>query len=187
MGRKIRPRWTAASRPLASTTASPRPILEAGCSRNRSVQLRCGSSPWVHNVPTINSEATNWLRDFIRNNRLDVLIVDPLVSFHRAPENDNVAMDVLIKDVFGSIAEETNAAVELCHHSGKPKEGRTETAVEDSRGASSIIWAARSAKVLDFMMTEEATKLGIAEDQRRLHIASPTARPIRHRSARPFG
>jgi len=92
------------------------------------------------------------------------------VSFHRVPENDNVSMDLLIKDVFGSIANETNAAVELCHHSGKPKDGRTETAVEDSRGASSIIWAVRSARVLNFMMPEEAAKLGITDEHRRLHI-----------------
>jgi hypothetical protein len=124
----------------------------------------------VKGVPTINSEAMTWLLDFVRYNSLDVLIIDPLVSFHRVPENDNGAMDLLIKDVFGSIAEQTSAAVELCHHSGKPKEGRTETAVEDSRGASAIIWAVRSARVLNFMTPEEATKLGIAEDQRRLHI-----------------
>jgi hypothetical protein len=124
----------------------------------------------VKGVPTINAEAMTWLLDFVRDNRLDVLIVDPLVSFHRVPENDNGAMDILIKDVFGSIAEQTSAAVELCHHSGKPKEGRTETAVEDSRGASAIIWAVRSARVLNFMTPEESAKLGIAEDQRRLHI-----------------
>jgi hypothetical protein len=124
----------------------------------------------VKNVPTINSDAMTVLLAFVRNNRLDVLIIDPLVSFHRVSENDNVTMDLLIKDVFGSIAEQTSAAVELCHHSGKPKEGRSETAVEDSRGASAIIWAVRSARVLNFMTPEEAAKLGIAEDQRRLHI-----------------
>jgi RecA-family ATPase len=124
----------------------------------------------VKNVPTINSEAMTSLLDFVRDNRLDVLIIDPLVSFHRVPENDNGAMDLLIKDVFASIAEQSNAAVELCHHSGKPKEGRSETAVEDSRGASAIIWAVRSARTLNFMTPEEATKLGIAEDQRRLHV-----------------
>jgi AAA domain len=124
----------------------------------------------VKNVPTVDAEAKAWLLDFVRDNQLDVLIIDPLVSFHRVPENDNGAMDLVIKDVFGSIAEETRAAIELCHHSGKPKEGRTETAVEDSRGASAIIWAVRSARVLNFMTPEEATKLGITEEQRRLHI-----------------
>jgi hypothetical protein len=125
----------------------------------------------LNNVPTINKDAAKWLLDFVRDNRLDVLIIDPLVSFHGAPENDNNAMDFLIKDVFGSIAEQTNAAVELCHHSGKPKQGLEEIGVEDSRGASAVIWAVRSARTLNFMTREVATtKLGIAEDQRRLHI-----------------
>ena len=50
------------------------------------------------------------------------------------------------------------------------QQGQTETAVEDRRGSSALIWAARSARVLNFMSPEEANKLGIAEDQRRLHI-----------------
>lgn len=124
----------------------------------------------VKNVPTLNSAAVERLRAFVRDNRLDVLIIDPLVSFHSVPENDNGAMDVLIKDGFGAIAEETNLAAELCHHPGKPKPGHAETTVEDSRGASAVIWAVRSARVFNFMMPEEAAKLGIPEDQRRLHI-----------------
>jgi hypothetical protein len=124
----------------------------------------------VKNVATINSEAMAWLLAFVQDNQLDVLIIDPLVSLHRVPENDNGAMDLLVKDAFGVIADETNSAVEICHHSGKAKQGQTETAVEDSRGASALIWAARSARVLNFMSPEEANKLGIAEDQRRLHI-----------------
>jgi hypothetical protein len=42
--------------------------------------------------------------------------------------------------------------------------------VEDARGASAIIAAVRSARVLNFMTTDHAGKLGIAEDARRLHI-----------------
>jgi AAA domain len=121
-------------------------------------------------IPTLDLVAAARLRAFVEGNRLDVLIIDPLVSFHSVSENDNGAMDLLIKDSFGSIAEDTNAAVELCHHAGKAKPGQAETAVEDSRGASAIIWAVRSARVLNFMSPEEATKIGIAEDQRRLHI-----------------
>jgi hypothetical protein len=56
------------------------------------------------------------------------------------------------------------------HHPGKPKPGQAETTVEDARGASAIIWAVRNARVLNFMTSEEAAKLGIGEDERRLHI-----------------
>jgi AAA domain len=124
----------------------------------------------VKNAPALNDEAVNRLKVFVKDNRLDVWIIDPLVSFHSVPENDNVAMDVLIKGAFGTIAEETASAGELCHHPGKAKPGQAETVVEDARGASAVIWAVRSARVLNFMTPEEATKLGIPEDQRRMHI-----------------
>ena len=78
----------------------------------------------VKNVATINSEAMAWLLAFVQDNQLDVLIIDPLVSLHRVPENDNGAMDLLVKDAFGVIADETNSAVEICHHSGKAKQGK---------------------------------------------------------------
>jgi hypothetical protein len=97
-------------------------------------------------------------------------MIDPLVSFHSVPENDNTAMDVVIKEAFGGIAEATRSAGELFHHPGKPKPGAPETVVEDARGASAIINAVRCARVMNFMTTDVATKLGIAEEQRRLHI-----------------
>jgi RecA-family ATPase len=124
----------------------------------------------VRNVPTLDLVAAARLRAFVQGNRLDVLIIDPLVSFHSVPENDNGAMDVLIKDGFGAIADEARCAVELLHHPGKPKPGQAETVVEDARGASAVIWAVRVARVFNFMTPEEASKLGIAENDRRLHI-----------------
>jgi hypothetical protein len=42
--------------------------------------------------------------------------------------------------------------------------------VEDGRGASSVLWAVRSARVLNFMTPGEAAKLGIPEDERRMHV-----------------
>jgi hypothetical protein len=85
-------------------------------------------------------------------------------------ENDNSHMDVLIKEGFGAIANLTNSAGELFHHPGKPRPGQADTTVEDGRGASSILWAVRSARVFNFMTPEEAAKLGLSEDERRLHV-----------------
>jgi hypothetical protein len=128
----------------------------------------------VKGVPTLNPAAIDQLRDFVRRNRLDVLVIDPLVSFHSVPENDNGAMDVVVKEGFGSIAASDispdGISIDLLHHPGKPKPGQAETAVEDARGASAVIWAVRVARVLNFMSPEEASKLGIIEDDRRLHI-----------------
>jgi RecA-family ATPase len=124
----------------------------------------------INSVPTIDSNAKRRMVDFILDNRIDVFMVDPLVSFHDVPENDNAAMDKVIKQGFGAVAAETNAAGELFHHPGKPKPGQAETTVEDGRGASSVLWAVRSARVLNFMSPTEAAQLGMSEDERRLHV-----------------
>jgi AAA domain len=110
------------------------------------------------------------IRDFITAAAIDVFMVDPLVSFHSVNENDNGAMDLVIKEGFGGIASATNSAGEIFHHSGKPKPGQPEATVEDGRGASAILNAVRSARVLNFMTPAEAQELGISEDDRRRHI-----------------
>jgi hypothetical protein len=108
--------------------------------------------------------------EFIKRNKIDVFMVDPLVSFHNVPENDNLAMDKVVKEGFGTVASKTNSACELFHHPGKPKLGQSETTVEDGRGASAILWAVRSARVLNFMTTAEAGQFGVPEEERRRHI-----------------
>jgi hypothetical protein len=123
----------------------------------------------VHGQPTINRQVVDQMIGFIAENHIDVFMVDPLVSFHAVAENDNMHMDVLIKQGFGTVANATNSAGEVFHHPGKPKPGQ-ETTVEDGRGASAILWAVRSARVTNFMTPDEAAKLGIAEDDRRRHI-----------------
>jgi AAA domain len=124
----------------------------------------------ANNAPTVDEQMKAFMVDFITTNRIDVFMVDPLISFHAVSENSNEHMDVVIKQGFGAIAGKTNSAGEVFHHPGKPKPGQTETTVEDSRGASAVIWAVRSARVNNFMTPEEATKLGLSETERRLHI-----------------
>jgi hypothetical protein len=102
--------------------------------------------------------------------KIDVFMVDPLISFHAVTENSNEQMDVVIKQGFGVIARRTKTACEVFHHPGKPKPGQADTAVEDGRGASAILWAVRSARVLNFMSTGDAKDLGISDDERRTYI-----------------
>jgi hypothetical protein len=133
------------------------------------------ASPWrlatlINNAPTIDQEVIAMMKDFIKTNQIDVFTVDPLISFHAVDENSNADMDLLIKEGFGAIAGATNTAGEILHHPGKPKPG-LETTVNDGRGASAIIWAVRSARVLNFMTPEEARKIGIAENVRRRYVS----------------
>jgi hypothetical protein len=121
-------------------------------------------------VPEINKQAVDYITREIEKHRADVFMLDPLVSFHQVRENDNSHMDFVVKDCLGPIADMTNAAGEIFHHVGKPKPGQAESSVEDSRGASAVIWAVRSARVLNFMTAEQANKFGIAPSERYLHI-----------------
>jgi hypothetical protein len=123
-----------------------------------------------NNAPTLNRALLDQIEDEIRTKRIDVFGLDPLISFHSIVESTNEHMDLLLKEGLGGIASRTNAAGEVFHHVGKPKPRQIENTVEDARGASAIIWAVRSARVLNFMTPQEAEKFGIAEDERRLHV-----------------
>jgi hypothetical protein len=103
----------------------------------------------------------------IRENCIDVVIIDPFVSSHRVTENDNNAIDLVAK-TWARIADQTNTSVELVHHSRKI--GNGEVTVEDARGASAMITAARAARVLNRMSKEEAEKAGVEQHRRYFRV-----------------
>ncbi|MBR1237695.1 AAA family ATPase [Bradyrhizobium sp. AUGA SZCCT0182] len=94
----------------------------------------------------------------ILDDKIDVLTVDPFVSCHRIVENDNPAMDMVAKQ-WTAIADETNTAIELIHHTKKT--GGAEATVEDGRGAVALLAAVRSAQVLNKMTPDEGAKAGV--------------------------
>ena len=91
----------------------------------------------------------------------DVVIADPFISSHQVTENDNNAIDMVVKE-WGRVAELGNCAVRLTHHARK---GEQEITAESGRGASALIAAARCVRVFNRMSKEEADKAGI-EDER---------------------
>lgn len=107
------------------------------------------------------------LKAEMEHRQIDVLIVDPFVSSHDIPENDNSKVDTVTKR-WKRLASETKASIVLVHHT-KKMSGR-EVKAEDSRGAVSLINTARSTLVLNQMTSEEAERFGIADkaEQRRL-------------------
>jgi len=94
----------------------------------------------------------------IKERKIDVLIVDPFVSCHTVPENDNGAVDAVIKR-WAKVADECDCAIELVHHSRKL--GGGEATAESSRGASALLAAARSVRVLNRMTKEEAEEASV--------------------------
>lgn len=114
---------------------------------------------------TIAAPVVEAIKATIRENRIDVVIIDPFVSSHRVSENDNGAIDRVAK-TWARIAEETNCAVELIHHARKTN--GAEVTIEDSRGAVALLSAARSARTLNGMTKEEAERAGV--ENRRAHF-----------------
>ena len=103
----------------------------------------------------------------IKNRKIDVFSVDPFISSHTIPENDNNAIDVVSK-LWAKIAEETNCAIILTHHIRKT--GDQVANAESSRGASSLVATARSVRVLNRMTKEEGDKAGVKYYRRYFNI-----------------
>jgi hypothetical protein len=107
------------------------------------------------------------LKAELEQRQIDVLIVDPFVSSHEIPENDNSKIDKVGKR-WKRLASETKTSIVLVHHT-KKMAGR-EVKAEDSRGAVALINTARSTLVLNPMSSDEAERFGISDraEQRRL-------------------
>jgi hypothetical protein len=106
----------------------------------------------------------------IEFSRIDVVILDPFVSFHSVIENDTGGMDAVVKR-FGEIATRQNCCIELSHHVRKPPtSGAFEITVYDARGAGAIINAVRSCRVLNQMSRLLAEQAGIDDKDRCRYI-----------------
>jgi AAA domain/Primase C terminal 2 (PriCT-2)/RepB DNA-primase from phage plasmid len=99
----------------------------------------------------------------IREAQIDVVIVDPFVSSHRIPENDNTAIDMIAKE-WSIVCEEGDCAVRLTHHTRK---GDQEITSDSGRGASALRDAGRICRVFNLMTKDEAAKVGIEGEKRR--------------------
>jgi hypothetical protein len=105
----------------------------------------------------------------IKMDRIDVIIIDPFIAFHTATENDNSAMDQIIKRL-GVICAEMNCNIELSHHVRKPAQGQAELTVDDTRGGGAIVNAVRSCRVINRMTSEQAEQAEIDRDKRSSYV-----------------
>jgi hypothetical protein len=106
----------------------------------------------------------------IREHEIDVAIFDPLVTLHNTSEIFTATMDPVIREVFGTIANDTNTAVELAHHTRKKHAGQDEYTAADARGSSGIVDAVRGMRVTNQMSKDEAKSFGINERERDLYF-----------------
>ena len=102
--------------------------------------------------------------DVIRRANVGVLIVDPFVGSHAVSENDNGAMHHVVA-AWRHIADQTNIAVQIVHHFRKIQ-GTDDATVDSIRGGTSLIGAARVARILQPMTEPEALRLGVSVTER---------------------
>ncbi len=88
-------------------------------------------------------------------------------SIQLVSENDNGAINAVAK-TFGRFADKANVAIEAVHHTRKL--GGAAATIEDSRGASAWVSAARDVRVLNRMTKEEGEKAGIDAGKERLYF-----------------
>ena len=99
--------------------------------------------------------------------KIDIIKIDPFVSCHEVSENDNQAMDLIVKE-WGKVADRGNCAVELYDHTRKMGGTETEVTVESSRGGKAKTDACRVVRAINRMTKEEGAKAGI--DNHRLYF-----------------
>jgi hypothetical protein len=116
----------------------------------------------------VDEEAFEHLEGQLTANKIDVIIVDPFISSHSLPENDNTMIDRLAKR-WAQLAFRCDVAVLLVHHTKKGPPGFEHDA-ESARGAKAMVDASRSVRVLNPMSKDEATELGVREESRRLYF-----------------
>lgn len=114
---------------------------------------------------TLNRPDVDSVVETLQEHAIDVCVLDSFISIHAVPENDNGAIDLVAKTL-ADVADRCDCAIETIHHVRKGNGG--ELTVEDARGASALIGAARSVRVLSPMTPAEAAKADIVPNQRRL-------------------
>lgn len=105
------------------------------------------------------------LVDEIKDKGIDVVIIDPFVSCHKVPENNNGSIDMVVKE-WGKVADQADCAVLLVHHVRK---GDQEVTTQSARGGGAFGDACRSVRVLNRMTEQEAKNSGV--DNRRLFFS----------------
>ena len=105
----------------------------------------------------------------------DVATFDPFISTHSVSENDIVAIEQVAK-TFAGIADSLNMSIGLVHHTRKATTGPVGQ-IEDSRGASSLIDAARIRRAINTMSEAQAKAAGIDPDtDRHRYISADLSR-----------
>ncbi len=108
----------------------------------------------------------------IRRLGISLFVVDPFAETHHVSENSNEAIRA-VGAMYRDIAQQTNAAVSLVHHTRKLPAGSSEGHVgnmDSGRGASALMGIARVVDTLFGMSQKDADRLDIEPEDRGRYI-----------------
>jgi hypothetical protein len=120
------------------------------------------------NMVVFDDKALTEFEQAIMLDHIDVVLLDPFISFHMVAENDNGSIDAVVKRL-KLIAKRCNCCIEIPHHVRKPITGQVLT-VDDARGGSALINAVRSGRVINRMTGHEAEQAKISDDNRHFYV-----------------
>jgi hypothetical protein len=112
------------------------------------------------------------VQDFVAANEIKALSVDPFVDTHGLEENNNEQMNHAAR-VWYDLAREFRLGVFVAHHFRK---GGVSGDQDAFRGAAALIGKSRIARTLGVMSAEDASKLGVSEDERRYFLRLDNAK-----------
>ncbi len=127
----------------------------------------------------INQGAIEGAIEFIRDNNIILMVIDPFVRVHQCNENNNNEIDKVV-ECFQTIARRTGVAICLVHHTSKGGAlSNSQTSDPDmysARGATALINAARIAHVLTPMNEKESMTFNIPNSRRRFYFRVDNAK-----------
>lgn len=103
--------------------------------------------------PVLKTERLGEIEAVVKREGVVLFAIDPLVRAHLVSENDNGAIDTLMRGL-AEISNRTGVAISLVHHTRKG--AATPGSMDSARGASSLLAAARIAHTLTPMDEAEA-------------------------------
>lgn len=112
------------------------------------------------------------LRDF----KADVFTIDPFVTSHAVSENEATAMGAVAYK-WADIGDRANVAAGIVHHNRKPPGGMGGVAtIDDARGSTALINAARVRRALNPMTEVQAKAAAIDPAKRHFYFSADTSR-----------
>jgi hypothetical protein len=109
----------------------------------------------------------------LKDQNIDAMIIDPFVASHAATENDNNAMEIVAKK-WSHIADAGDLSIHVVHHNRKPAGGAVGT-IDDARGGTALINAARVRRAFNKMTDAQAKAAGIDPARRGFYISADLA------------